>query len=211
MEVPGSPRRMRGPGGRQRSHFSETEEAGGPHATYRPLPALTHPRQDFEEPDDADPDAEGVQSEAVVGDVSGRTAIIVDDVIDKAAAFTAAASMLEVGSRVSSPRLNGHRLIRRPQAAGATRVLLMVAHGVLSGSACEEIEACPSIERLYVTNTLPQEDNMKRCPKIRMIDCSAVLAEAVRRIHNDESMSHLHKSEEGVGGFGGGGLDDSFM
>uniref|UniRef100_A0A803SSM9 ribose-phosphate diphosphokinase n=1 Tax=Anolis carolinensis TaxID=28377 RepID=A0A803SSM9_ANOCA len=49
----------------------------------------------------------------------------------------------------------------------------------------------PAFEAVVVTNTIPQEDKMKQCPKIQVIDISMILGEAIRRTHNGESVSYL--------------------
>lgn len=105
-----------------------------------------------------------------VGDVSGRTAIIVDDLADTCGKICHAAEKLS--------------------EAGATSVYAIVTHGILSGSACQRI-LNTSLQALVVTNTIPQENNMAECDKIRCIDVSNILAEAIRRTHNGESVSFL--------------------
>ena len=68
---------------------------------------------------------------------------------------------------------------------GATRVFAIVTHGILSGSAIERINnSC--FEAVIVSNTIPQDDNMLKCPKIKCYDVSSIFAEAVRRVHFGE-------------------------
>ncbi|EED17163.1 ribose-phosphate pyrophosphokinase, putative [Talaromyces stipitatus ATCC 10500] len=106
----------------------------------------------------------------LVGDVSNRTAILIDDMADTCGTLAKAASTLE--------------------EHGAREVYAIVTHGVLSGSAIETINnSC--LSGLVVTNTVPLGDKIARCPKIKVIDVSGVLAEAVRRTHNGESVSYL--------------------
>jgi len=73
----------------------------------------------------------------------------------------------------------------------ATRVTIIATHGMLSGSAAAELQACTFVDEVIVTNTIPQEQNMKVCSKIRVIDCSPVIGECIRRIHNDESLASV--------------------
>ena len=71
------------------------------------------------------------------------------------------------------------------QQAGATSVYAIIIHGVLSGAAIERINnSC--LQAVAVSNTIPQEDNMEKCPKLKCYDVSAIFAEAVRRIHFGE-------------------------
>ena len=73
---------------------------------------------------------------------------------------------------------------------GATKIYAILTHGIFSGPALNRINsAC--FEAVVVTNTLPQEEVMKNCDKIRCIDVSMMFAEAVRRTHNGESVSYL--------------------
>uniref|UniRef100_A0A914Q9N4 Ribose-phosphate pyrophosphokinase n=1 Tax=Panagrolaimus davidi TaxID=227884 RepID=A0A914Q9N4_9BILA len=66
----------------------------------------------------------------------------------------------------------------------------MCVHGVFSGPALQRLNnSC--FEAVVVTNTIPQEENMKKCSKIHCIDISMILAEAIRRTHNGESVSYL--------------------
>ena len=63
-------------------------------------------------------------------------------------------------------------------------------HGVFSGPALARLNGSV-FEEVIVTNTIPQEENMRQCAKIRCIDISMILAEAIRRTHNGESVSYL--------------------
>uniref|UniRef100_A0A452FWV7 Ribose-phosphate pyrophosphokinase N-terminal domain-containing protein n=1 Tax=Capra hircus TaxID=9925 RepID=A0A452FWV7_CAPHI len=73
---------------------------------------------------------------------------------------------------------------------GATRVYAVLTHGIFSGPAVSRINnAC--FEAVVVTNAIPQEDKMKHCSKIQVTDISMILAEAIRRTHNGESVSYL--------------------
>lgn len=70
--------------------------------------------------------------------------------------------------------------------AGAARVYAVCVHGVFSGPALERLNKS-AFEAVVVTNTIPQSENMRRCPKIQCIDISMILAEAIRRTHNGKN------------------------
>lgn len=133
----------------------------------------------------------------VVGDVGGRIAIMVvgchwfelsewkksnsislllltqDDLIDDVASFVAAAEVLK--------------------ERGAYKIYVLATHGLLSSDAPRLIEESP-IDEVVVTNTVPHEIQKMQCHKIKTVDISVLLAEAIRRIHNKESMSYLFKN-----------------
>ncbi|KAI8272483.1 Ribose-phosphate pyrophosphokinase 2 [Colletotrichum sp. SAR11_59] len=106
----------------------------------------------------------------LVGDVRDKIAILVDDMADTCGTLAKAAETLN--------------------NAGAREVIAIVTHGVLSGNAVETLNnSC--LSRIVVTNTVPLGDKIERCPKLRVIDISQVLGEAIRRTHNGESVSYL--------------------
>ncbi|KAM7394059.1 hypothetical protein PAMP_020884 [Pampus punctatissimus] len=109
----------------------------------------------------------------VVGDVGGRIAIIVDDIIDDVEGFVAAAEILK--------------------ERGAYKIYIMATHGLLSAEAPRLIEES-AIDEVVVTNTVPHEVQKLQCPKIKTVDVSMILAEAIRRIHNGESMAYLFRN-----------------
>ncbi|XP_037328716.1 phosphoribosyl pyrophosphate synthase-associated protein 1-like isoform X2 [Pungitius pungitius] len=109
----------------------------------------------------------------VVGDVGGRIAIIVDDIIDDLEDFVAAAEILK--------------------ERGAYKIYIMATHGLLSGDAPRLIEES-AIDEVVVTNTVPHEVQKLQCPKIKTVDVSMILAEAIRRTHNGESMAYLFRN-----------------
>ena len=78
---------------------------------------------------------------------------------------------------------------------GATHVIVIATHGLLSGEAPEELQACEDIDRVVVTNTVPQEDHQRRCSKLHVMDASYVLAEALRRVHNGEPLFGLYTGQ----------------
>ena len=74
----------------------------------------------------------------------------------------------------------------------AQKVVILCAHGILSGNSVKEIEDSSSVDEVITTNTYPISEEKKRLSsKLRIIDVSAVLAEAIRRTHNGESISYL--------------------
>ncbi|GAA6020706.1 hypothetical protein JCM10207_001992 [Rhodosporidiobolus poonsookiae] len=106
----------------------------------------------------------------LVGNVEGKTAILIDDMADTCGTLALAAKHL----------LNG----------GAKTVLALVTHGILSGKALTILNES-AIEKLIVTNSIPQINHKAGCKRLREIDISHVLAEAVRRSHYGESISTL--------------------
>ncbi|CAG2103750.1 unnamed protein product [Medioppia subpectinata] len=114
--------------------------------------------------------ANEVASMVLVGEVRDRVAILVDDMADTCGTICHAAQKLS--------------------EAGASKVYAILTHGIFSGPACERISKA-ALEALVVTNTIPQEKNMRDCSKIQCIDVSMILAEAIRRTHNGESVSYL--------------------
>lgn len=114
--------------------------------------------------------ANEVDRMVLVGDVKDRVAILVDDMADTCGTICHAADKLI--------------------DAGAVKVYAILTHGIFSGPAISRINSAP-FEAVVVTNTIPQEEKMKACPKIQVIDISMILAEAIRRTHNGESVSYL--------------------
>jgi len=106
----------------------------------------------------------------VIGEVQGKTAVILDDMIDTAGTLTQAANALV--------------------DKGAARVFAYASHAVLSGPAVERITKSP-IEEVVVTDTIQLAPNAAACPKIRSLSVAPLLAEAIRRIHHADSLSSL--------------------
>jgi ribose-phosphate pyrophosphokinase len=106
----------------------------------------------------------------IVGDVKGKTAIILDDMIDTAGTLCEA--------------------IHAVMDHGATQVYAAATHGVLSGPAIERINKSP-LQKLIVTDTIPLSEEAKNCPKIEQLSVAEILAEAIYRIHNYDSVSSL--------------------
>lgn len=106
----------------------------------------------------------------LVGNVANRVAIIIDDLADTSNTITRAAKLVK--------------------KEGATYVYALLTHGVFSGDAIERINAS-AIDKIIVTNSVPQDDNKRLCPKLDVLDVSNILSESVRRIHHGESISSL--------------------
>ena len=106
----------------------------------------------------------------IIGDVKDKTVIFVDDMIDTAGTLTNAAMALK--------------------DAGATEVVACASHAVLSGPAIERIEASP-LEEVIVTNSIPLSEAGASCSKIKQLSVARLLGEAVKRIHNSDSVSSL--------------------
>jgi ribose-phosphate pyrophosphokinase len=110
----------------------------------------------------------------IIGDVKGKNAIILDDMIDSAGTMTKAAASLK--------------------GAGAVKVFACATHGVLSNPALERISGSV-LEECIVTNTIPLRDDTKSCDKIKVLDVSKLFGEAIGRIYKNSSVSSLFDSE----------------
>ena len=108
----------------------------------------------------------------VIGDVERRTCIIVDDMVDTAGTLCAAAEALK--------------------ERGAPQVVAYITHPVLSGEAITRINAS-QIDRLVVTDTIPLRDAARACSKIEQLSLDRLLAEAIRRVSNEESISAMFR------------------
>jgi ribose-phosphate pyrophosphokinase len=106
----------------------------------------------------------------IIGDVRGRTCVIVDDIVDTAGTLTEAARALE--------------------GAGARAVYAAITHPVLSGPAIKRIDESP-LRELVVTDTIPLRPDAVQCSKLKVVSVAALLGEAIRRINNEESVSSL--------------------
>ena len=106
----------------------------------------------------------------LVGDVAGKVAILVDDLIDNAKSACAASFVL--------------------RERGATAVHVLATHGVLSGNSLELINDS-RIDEVTVTNSVDTRDKMQRCARLNTIDVSHLFAEAIRRYHHGESLTFL--------------------
>lgn len=106
----------------------------------------------------------------IIGEVSGRTCILVDDIVDTAGTLCMASQALK--------------------DQGATKVVAYCTHPVLSGNAIQNIENS-MIDELVVTDTIPLSEQSQKCRKIRQLSIDAMLSEAIRRVSNEESISSM--------------------
>src|ERR687895_660663 len=106
----------------------------------------------------------------VIGEVKGRTCVIMDDMVDTAGTLVKAAKVLK--------------------EEGATRVVAYCTHPVLSGGAVDRI-ARSDLDELVVTDTIPLGEDARACKKIRILTVSGLIAETILRIYTEESVSSL--------------------
>ncbi len=107
----------------------------------------------------------------IIGEVAGKTCVMVDDMVDTAGTLCQAAQALK--------------------EEGAQRVVAYITHPVLSGNAVEKISKSV-LDELVVTDTIPLRADAQGCRKIRQLSVSALLAETIRRIRDEESVSSLY-------------------
>lgn len=111
----------------------------------------------------------------LVGDVRNRAVFIVDDMIDKAGSWIAAAEAV----------------VKR---GGAKKVYCVATHGLFGGDSLEELENCDCIDTILVTNSFPiPPEKTRDSTKLVVLDLSLLLAEAIRRNHHGESISQLYQ------------------
>jgi len=106
----------------------------------------------------------------VIGDVSGRTCIIVDDMVDTAGTLCQASDILK--------------------EKGANKVVAYATHAVLSGAAIKNITNS-TLDEVVITNTIPLTDKAMTCPKIRQLSIAPTLAEVIRGISEEQSISSI--------------------
>jgi ribose-phosphate pyrophosphokinase len=107
----------------------------------------------------------------IIGEVEGKSCVLVDDLVDTAGTLCHAAKALK--------------------AVGAKRVVAYITHPVLSGPAIQRI-AASALDELVVTDTIPLHESARSCGKIRQLSVSGLLAETMRRIRDEESVSSLY-------------------
>jgi ribose-phosphate pyrophosphokinase len=107
----------------------------------------------------------------IIGEVEGKSCVLVDDLVDTAGTLCYAAKALK--------------------DVGAKRVVAYITHPVLSGPAIERIEASV-LDELVVTDTVPLRDSARACRRIRQLSVAGLLAETMRRIRDEESVSSLY-------------------
>ncbi len=106
----------------------------------------------------------------ILGTVEDKNAIVVDDLI-----------------ATGSSLFEGVEALKK---AGARNVYAAIAHGVLSGTAIERLDKCKSLKELVITDSIPLDKN-KEHPRVKVLTVANLLGEAIKRIHNEESVSSL--------------------
>eukprot|EP01013_Petalomonas_cantuscygni_P021786 TRINITY_DN413_c0_g1_i1.p1 TRINITY_DN413_c0_g1~~TRINITY_DN413_c0_g1_i1.p1 ORF type:complete len:331 (+),score=84.60 TRINITY_DN413_c0_g1_i1:135-1127(+) len=112
-----------------------------------------------------------VDSMQIVGDVTGFDCWIVDDMCDTCGTLVAAVRLLK--------------------ASGAASVSAFATHGILTDPACQRLNDCAELDQCIVTDTIPQSRNLPRVDKLKVISVAPLLADAIRRIHDEKSLSEL--------------------
>ena len=107
----------------------------------------------------------------IIGEVDGRTCVLVDDMVDTAGTLCQAAQALK--------------------DEGATKVVAYITHAVLSGAAVERV-ASSALDELVVTDTIPLSAPARACGRIRQLSVASLLAETIRRIRDEDSVSSLY-------------------
>jgi ribose-phosphate pyrophosphokinase len=107
----------------------------------------------------------------IIGEVAGKTCVMIDDLVDTAGTLCQAAGALK--------------------DEGARKVVAYITHAVLSGSAVERISGSV-LDEMVVTDTIPLGENARKCTKIRQLSVAGLLAETIRRILDEESVSSLY-------------------
>ena len=116
------------------------------------------------------PEANQAQVMNIIGEVEGRTCLLIDDIVDTAGTLCKAADALK--------------------EQGAKKVIAYCTHPVLSGKAIENITNS-ALDTLVVTNSIPLTEAAKNCAQIRSLSLGQMLAEAMRRVSNEESISAM--------------------
>ena len=106
----------------------------------------------------------------IIGEVEGEVAVLLDDMVDTAGTLTMAAKALE--------------------RAGASKIFACCAHPILSGSAIKKINDSP-LQELVVSNSVPLTPESQKCKKIKVLSVANLIGEAIRRTHQERSVSSL--------------------
>ena len=107
----------------------------------------------------------------IIGEVAGKTCVLIDDMVDTAGTLCAGAQALK--------------------DEGATKVVAYITHAILSGNAIEKIMKS-ALDELVVTDTIPLSPEAKQCGRIRVLSVAGLLAETIRRIRDEDSVSSLY-------------------
>lgn len=114
--------------------------------------------------------ANEVSKMVLVGDVTDKSCLLIDDMADTCGTLVKAADVL--------------------LSNGAKKVVAIITHGIFSSDAIEKLNNS-NLDKIICTNSMPLEHKLSQCSKLEIIDISATLAEAIRRLHNGESVSYL--------------------
>lgn len=106
----------------------------------------------------------------ILGEVEGKDAVIIDDLIATGSSLIEAVEALK--------------------KAGCSSIRAAITHGVLSGPAIERVDKCKDLKELLISDTIPLDDHKKH-PRIKVLSIADLLGEAIKRIHNEESVSSL--------------------
>src|SRR5690606_26291523 len=151
------------------------------------------------------PEANKAEVMNIIGDVEGRTCLLIDDIIDTAGTLCNAANALKdkgaqrVIAYCTHPVLSGKAIdnagtlcnaANALKDKGAQRVIAYCTHPVLSGKAIDNINNS-QLDTLVVTNSIPLSPEARACSRIRQLSLGRMLAEAVRRVSNEESISAM--------------------
>ena len=112
----------------------------------------------------------------LVGDVKDRTAILIDDLADTSNTIVRAANLLK--------------------REGATTIYALLTHGILSGDAIEKINAS-ALDKVVVTNTVPQEEHLSQCPKLEVLEVGSIFAEVSESIDQNMVANDIRRQSEG--------------
>jgi len=107
----------------------------------------------------------------IIGEVAGKTCVLIDDMVDTAGTLCAGAQALKDD--------------------GAVKVVAYITHAILSGNAIEKISNS-ALDELVVTDTIPLSPAAKQCGRIRQLSVAGLLAETIRRIRDEDSVSSLY-------------------
>ena len=152
--------------------FMSTASSRAPHA--HGLGGTGDATASDDEEEEALKDPEIETTVTLVGNVHNKPVLIVDDMIDRAGSWVAAAETV----------------VKR---GGATKVYCMATHGLFGGDSLSELDACDEIEAVIVTDAFPiPEEKRRLCKKLVVLDVSGLLSEAIRRNHHGESISQLY-------------------
>jgi ribose-phosphate pyrophosphokinase len=116
-------------------------------------------------------EANRVESMQLVGEVRDCICVIVDDMIDTGGTLCKAAMVLKEN--------------------GASEVHAWATHGILTDPACNSINDCDALVEVVVTDSIPQQEKQRRCSKLKVISIAGLLAEAMFRIHEEQSMEFV--------------------